>query len=120
MIKSFINAWRGLKTIVRGRSFIWALVAGIGVIAVTWLFKEFTLSERLTVIVFVVLVLSLEAMNTAVEKLSDIVNPTHSDRIKIVKDISAGAVLIAITGAFIAWLIIVWDVFNRWYLLNAV
>ena len=45
------------------------------------------------------LVLSLELLNTAGEKLVDILSPDHDPRYGMVKDILAGAVLIAALAA---------------------
>jgi len=51
-------------------------------------------------------VLSLEAMNTAIERLCDVVQPEWHPAIKKIKDVSAAAVLVAsisaaVTGTFI-------------------
>ena len=51
-----------------------------------------TQSEWLSVIVCFALVLSLEMINTAIEKLSDMVEPNLNPYIKIIKDVTAGAV----------------------------
>ncbi len=51
-----------------------------------------TRSEWLSVIVCFALVLSLEMINTAIEKLSDMVEPNLNPHIKIIKDVTAGAV----------------------------
>ena len=47
------------------------------------------------------LVLSLELMNTAIETLCDYINPSMNDEIKMVKDISAGSVLLAAMFSFL-------------------
>jgi len=41
------------------------------------------------------LVMSIEGINTAIEKIADFVHPEHDIKIGIIKDIAAGAVLIA-------------------------
>ncbi len=41
------------------------------------------------------LVLSIEGLNTAVEKIADFVHPDYHERIGFIKDIAAGAVLFA-------------------------
>lgn len=41
------------------------------------------------------IVLVAEAMNTAIEKISDFIHPEYHDKIKVIKDIAAGAVGIA-------------------------
>lgn len=51
-------------------------------------------------------VLSLEILNTCVEKICDIIQPDYDDRIKIIKDIAAGSVvLMAIASVIIGVLI---------------
>jgi diacylglycerol kinase (ATP) len=40
------------------------------------------------------IVLAMEAVNTSVEKLADVVSPNYDERIKVVKDVMAAAVLI--------------------------
>ena len=49
--------------------------------------------EWLIVILFIALVLSMEMLNSALEKLSDKVNPDFDPEIKVIKDMAAGAVL---------------------------
>lgn len=62
--------------------------------------------EWMAVIFAIGLVLAAEAVNSAVERLSDIVQPEKDDRIRDVKDICAGAVLLcAITAAIIGIII---------------
>jgi diacylglycerol kinase (ATP) len=41
------------------------------------------------------LVLAVEGLNTAVEKIADFIHPEYHDRIGFIKDIAAGAVLFA-------------------------
>jgi len=45
------------------------------------------------------LVLSIEGLNTAVEKIADFIHPEFHDRIGFIKDIAAGAVLFAAMAA---------------------
>ena len=52
------------------------------------------------------LVISIEAVNTTIEKLSDFIHPNQNPKIGVIKDISAGAVFIAATCAFVIGLII--------------
>ena len=62
--------------------------------------------EWIAVIFAIGLVLTAEAINSAIERLSDVVQPEKDDRIRDVKDICAGAVLIcAITAAVIGSII---------------
>ncbi|UPT70950.1 MAG: diacylglycerol kinase family protein [Flavobacterium sp. JAD_PAG50586_2] len=52
------------------------------------------------------LVLSIEALNTAVEKIADFIHPEFHNRIGFIKDIAAGAVLFAAMAAIAVGLLI--------------
>lgn len=57
-------------------------------------------------IVAIALVLIVEALNTAIEFLVDLVSPSHQPLAGKVKDIAAGAVLIAAIGAVTVGIIV--------------
>ncbi|NKI32486.1 diacylglycerol kinase [Croceivirga thetidis] len=52
------------------------------------------------------LVMGIEGVNTAIEKLADFVHPDHHEKIGFLKDISAGAVMIVSLVAVLIGLII--------------
>jgi len=52
------------------------------------------------------LVLSIEGLNTAVEKIADFIHPDFHDKIGFIKDIAAGAVFFAAMAAIAVGLII--------------
>jgi diacylglycerol kinase (ATP) len=54
-------------------------------------------------LIFMGLVLSLELVNTAIETLCDLVHPQYSEKVKIIKDMAAGAVLIV----SVLWLVVI-------------
>lgn len=58
-------------------------------------------------IICIGLVLSLEMMNTAIETLCDYIIPEKDPKIKLIKDISAGSVLIAAITSLIIGLVMV-------------
>jgi len=64
--------------------------------AIEWIFQLFTFG----------LVMGLEALNTAIEDISDFVHPDHNKKIGIIKDIGAGAVFLAAFFSIIIILII--------------
>lgn len=51
-------------------------------------------------------VLTFEIINTSIEKIVDVLYPDYHENAKVIKDISAGAVLIAAIGALIVGLFI--------------
>lgn len=62
-----------------------------------------------TALIFIVCfaVMSTEILNTAIEKICDIIQPEYDERIKFIKDISAGAVtlmaILAVTVGFLVY-----------------
>lgn len=73
------------------------------VVACIVLFAAFlmplTNAERGVILVTIVVVLGFELVNTAIEKLLDVVNPRLHERVKVLKDIMAGVVLVTVLGA---------------------
>ncbi len=64
---------------------------------------------ELAAIFFVILLVFLaELFNTAIEKTLDLIDGKNNPRIKVIKDITAGGVLIAAVGAVIIAVVIFW------------
>jgi len=93
-LKGFVYAWQGIAAGAAGRNFRVMLAAAV-VVIVLGFFLNISLMEWCLVTLAMGLVLSLELLNTAGEKLVDILSPDHDLRYGIVKDILAGAVLVA-------------------------
>ena len=56
-------------------------------------------TEFITVSLAVIIVLSAEMMNSAIEAIVDLLSPEYAEKARIAKDIAAGAVLITAFGA---------------------
>ncbi len=105
-LQGFVFAGRGIAAAWRGQTNIKVmLVIGVAACVLGW-WKGITRAEWGVVLLACGLVMGLEAMNTAGEKLVDILSPDHDPRYGRVKDILAGAVLIAAIGAALAGLVI--------------
>lgn len=105
-LKSFKDAWRGIVLAVKSQSNMKLhLVAMILVIAVG-IFFGFSAWEWCFIALAVALVLSMETMNTAVEELVNLVSPEHRPAAGRIKDLAAGAVLLAALGAAVVGFII--------------
>lgn len=63
-------------------------------------------TEWILQIFAIALVLGIESLNTAVEKIADYVQPEFDEKIGFIKDISAGAVMLVSIAASIIGLII--------------
>lgn len=66
------------------------------------LYFNISTTEWLVIIICCAMVLALELINTAIEKLCDMISKDFHPAIKIVKDTAAGAVLVAAAGSAIA------------------
>jgi len=80
-------------------------VAGTIAVIMGFLFRVST-TEWLWLMISIAIVLITELLNTSLETLTDLVSPTYNEKAGRVKDVAAGAVVIAalfalITGAII-------------------
>lgn len=105
-LMGFVFAGRGLAAGLRGGTNLKVMML-LGSAAVALGFQQqISRLEWVALILCIGLVLSLELLNTAGERLIDILCPRHDPRYGQVKDILAGAVLLAavaaaVVGAFI-------------------
>ena len=110
-IKSFSYAFKGIwYCITHEGHFRFHLVAAAYVIFFGIRFYDFTPAQWGVLAVLIALVLSMEIVNTAIERLCDKVKKSYDDLIKIAKDVAAGAVLfsaLAVIGVAAAFY---WDI----------
>jgi diacylglycerol kinase (ATP) len=105
LLKATLNSWNGLRAAARSEeafrqelvAFIVALPAAFIVATDAW--------RRVALIGVILLLMIVELLNTAVEKLSDHVTPHHHDAIGRVKDMASAAVGLALLLAGIVWLV---------------
>jgi diacylglycerol kinase len=105
-IKSFSNAARGLSYLFKSQLNARIELAIAGIVVVTGLFFGISASEWIIVLLCIALVLGLEGVNTAIEILADKVEPNQNTEIGLIKDVAAGAVLIASLVAAINGIVI--------------
>ena len=110
-IRSVRNALRGIHNFcLREKNgqlqiMIAVIVIGFGFVL------HISAVEWMLIIMCIAAVLSLEMINSSIEKLADRVNSEFDPQIKIIKDIAAGAVLIAAVASLIIGIIIFWNKF---------
>jgi len=103
--RAAINSWNGLRTIVRSEEafrqelivFIIAVPVAFVVAVEPW--------KRLALILVIVLVMIVELLNTAIEKLADRVSRDHDPRIGFIKDLGSAAVGLSLLFAGAVWLV---------------
>lgn len=98
-IQSFIDAGRGLRTVLRTEWNLRIHLAIFLLIVVAGFFFRISAGEWLVIILSAGLVFMAEVFNTALEYLADAVHPAMDRGIGMAKDAAAGAVLIAAVAA---------------------
>ncbi|AVQ99404.1 diacylglycerol kinase [Oceanobacillus iheyensis] len=102
----FKYAWNGIISVVRSeRNFRIHLLATILVIT-AGLVMQLSQVEWLFIVVAIGSVLVTECVNSAIEKMLDYLNPEIHPKAKVVKDLSAGAVLLCAIMATVIGLIV--------------
>lgn len=99
---SFRCALRGITLALRGERSIWIHLAAAYYVLVSGLIVGLGRGEWVAVTLCIALVLALEMANTAIERLCDAFHPDWNEKIRAVKDIAAGFVLIAAAGSAVA------------------
>ena len=104
--KSFFFAFSGIFYLIKTeRNFQIHLIAALLTICLGVLLN-ISLSEWIQITACIAVVWFAESFNTALEKLCDMVKPEIHPQIKIIKDVSAGAVLIAAIASVVIGLLI--------------
>ena len=94
-LKSMVFAVKGaIKLITTEHSVMVQFSIGI-LMTVAGFYCEISHTEWMFQILAIGLVLSVESLNTAVEKIADFIHPNYHEKIGFIKDIAAGAVLFA-------------------------
>ncbi len=91
--RSFQYAWQGFRScMVSEPNFRIHIITSLLVVGAGFLLGIST-AEWLVVLLCIGFVMAMEMLNTAIEKLSDVVHRDHHPGIRQTKDIAAGAVL---------------------------
>jgi diacylglycerol kinase (ATP) len=105
-LKSVSFAVKGaVKLITTEHSIMVQFFLGI-IMTIVGFFMQITTTEWLFQTLAIGLVMSIEGINTAVEKIADFIHPNFHERIGFIKDIAAGAVFFAALTAVAIGLII--------------
>lgn len=106
LVKSFHYASRGIFLAWRlEQSFRLQVCAAAVVVAAMFWFR-IKLGEAIALLLLIILVLTLELINSILERFVDVFKPRIHPMVEEIKDLMAGAVLIASLGALIVGLLI--------------
>ncbi|WP_042224065.1 diacylglycerol kinase family protein [Oceanobacillus manasiensis] len=102
----FKYAWNGVLSVVKTeRNFRIHLLAAFIVIC-AGIIMQLSQVEWLFIVIAIGSVLTAECLNSAVEKMLDYLKPEIHPKAKVVKDLSAGAVLLTVLMSVVVGLIV--------------
>ena len=105
-LKGVNYAFRGALLLLKTEASIQIQMAIAVVMTIAGFYYNISSAEWIVQTLAIGLIMSIEGLNTAIEKISDFIHPEHHSRIGFIKDIAAGAVFIASVSALIIGFII--------------
>ena len=106
LINSFKYALQGFASSFRTERNMKIHVVATILVIILGIYLKLNLIEWSIITIAIVIVISAELFNTAIETIVDMVSPQKNEKAKLAKDISAGAVLIFAIGSAIVGFII--------------
>lgn len=111
--KSLKNALKGIVYCINNeRNFRVHTVVSLYVLVFS-IFFDFSAYEYTIVFLAISSVLTAECINTVIERILDFTSEGYNPVVKVIKDIAAGAVLIAAIGAFCVGVILFFNI-DKW------
>ncbi|HBX50696.1 MAG: diacylglycerol kinase [Bacteroidetes bacterium RIFOXYA12_FULL_35_11] len=105
---SFSYAFRGILIVFSKEHNAWIHLFAAILVICAGIFFNISAIEWCLIVFAIGLVFIAEMINTAIEKLVDFVSPDFNDKAGIIKDIAAGAVLVAALIAAVIGLLVFW------------
>ena len=93
--KNFINSLNGLKIVINEKSFVMELILGVFLLPYL-LISNIDFNHKLLLLVLYFMLLAIEIINTAIEKLSDKFTKDFDNDIKSIKDLASAAVFLTL------------------------
>ena len=93
--KNFINSLNGLKIVINEKSFVMELILGVFLLPYL-LISNIDFNHKLLLLVIYFMLLAIEIINTAIEKLSDKFTKDFDNDIKSIKDLASAAVFLTL------------------------
>ena len=105
-LRSFGYALEGWWHVLRTQGNAWVHAGISSAVLVVGFWLRLSLQEWAIIVLTLALVWAAESFNTALEALTDLVNPNRHHLAKTIKDVGAGAVLICAAAAVIVGILI--------------
>jgi len=94
-------AWRGLKLAFKHERNLRLQLCGFVVVMIASFWMKLSAGEMGLIALSAGIVISFEMANSAIELLANIIKPEFSEKVRDVKDVMAGAVLVASLSAIL-------------------
>ncbi|TAK42591.1 MAG: diacylglycerol kinase family protein [Saprospiraceae bacterium] len=105
-LDSFRYAFAGIAELVRSQPNAMIHLSAAALVIIAGLFFGLSRMEWCAVVFAITIVIAAEAVNTALEYLTDLISPNYHPLAGKAKDLAAGAVLISSVGAIVVGIII--------------
>jgi diacylglycerol kinase (ATP) len=103
--RAAINTWNGLRAVARSEeAFRQELLVFLVSIPLAFLVAT-EAWKRLALVLVIVLIMIVELLNTAIEKLGDRISREHDPRMGLIKDLGSAAVGLSLLFAGAVWLL---------------
>ena len=93
--ENLINSLNGLKIVINEKSFVMELILGVFLLPYV-LISNIDFNHKLLLLVIYFILLAIEIINTAIEKLSDKFTKDFDNDIKGIKDLASAAVFLTL------------------------
>ena len=100
-IKSIGFAFKGALLLLKNEASIQVQASIAVLVTIAGFYFEISALEWMIQLLVIALVMSAEALNSAIEEIADFIHPEHHNRIGYIKDVAAGAVFFAGIAAII-------------------
>lgn len=105
-MKKFADAFNGIKIALSHKAVTIQFVLGIMAI-IGGIIVKLDSYEWLAFVICIVMVITAEIFNTSIEKIGNFLCENKDERIKQIKDLASGAVLVSSIGALAVCIIVV-------------
>jgi diacylglycerol kinase len=106
LLNSFKCAFEGIFTSIKTEQNMKIHIFVMFFVILIGIFLKISTIEWIICIILFIVVISGEIFNTAIERIVDIIMPYKNENAKIIKDASAGAVLVLAIGAIVIGMLI--------------
>lgn len=115
LVKSLAAAFKGFRDVIlHERSFRKMLIAGV-LALVLMIYFPTTRVEKLILLTMIFAVLTLELINSVIERIMDFVHLDHHEKVGEIKDMMAAVVLMVSIAAAVIGAIVFWPYFAVYF-----